>query len=194
MVRKFHFRSPKCHWLVLMLIIIRFMINMCFHVFSNFATSIASMSQHCTLQTASVNHHSIDGGNTEWVSENISEKSVWTNFNFCHITVENSTEAVDLQEEKKSPVFACTCGITRIDTHNLTNFTNTTFSLSLSSPSSLHPSSARPELGERKTEKRQSEKKREIRFPFHVGSLEWSLKPQSVLALDKEAGFNKYVD
>lgn len=42
--------------------------------------------------------------------------------------------------------------------------------------------------------KRPSQWEKEIRFPFHVGSLEWSLKPQSVLALDKEAGFNKYVD
>lgn len=42
--------------------------------------------------------------------------------------------------------------------------------------------------------KRKSERGREIGFPFHIGSLEWSLKPQSALALDKKAGFNKYVD
>lgn len=85
---------------------------------------------------------------------------------------------------------------------HLINFTDTRFLLldfflSLPSPSSLHLSGARPELGERKTEKkkkRKSEKKREIGFPFRIGSLEWSLKPQSALALDKEAGFNKYVD
>lgn len=50
-------------------------------------------------------------------------------------------------------------------------------------------------------EKQKARKKNEemgggvgIRFPFHIVSLEQSLKPQSALALDKEAGFNKYVD
>lgn len=85
------------------------------------------------------------------------------NTNRCQIISYNSGE--------------CTCGVTRIDTHNLTNFTGTTFfflvsfcfccclflSPSLPSPPSLHLSGARPELGGRKTEKKkkESEKKRE---------------------------------
>lgn len=67
-----------------------------------------------------------------------------------------------------------------------------------------HPPSISPVPGLGLVEDRQksesSEKAREkgergkIGFPFHIGSLEWSLKPQCVLALDKEARSNKYVD
>lgn len=122
------------------------------------------------------------------VSENASWKSIWTHIKLCHLTVENSIDALYSHSLVASPIFFlvsfCFCFFVFL-------------SPSLPSPSSLHLSSARPELGGRKTEKRKSEKEREEReigFPSHIGSLEWSLKPQSVLALDKEAGFNKYVD
>ena len=117
------------------------------------------------------------------------KKSIRSNVKLCHITGYYG-----------SPIFTCACDNTHTAARNLINFTDTRFLLldyflSLPSPSSLHLSSARPELGERKTEKKKKKKKkREIGFPFHIGSLEWSLKPQSALALDKEAGFNKYVD
>lgn len=93
-------------------------------------------------------------------------------------------------------IFKRTCGVYHLSLGLTLLLFLSLLSPRLPSPSCLHLSGARPELGGRKTEKKESEKEKGggIGFPFHIGSLEWSLKPQSVLALDKEAGFNKYVD
>lgn len=109
------------------------------------------------------------------------EHFIKINMNQCQIISYNSGEW------HRGPVFTCTCGVTRIDKHNLINFTGTTFfswslfvsvsfsfSFYLPSPSSLHLSGARPELGGRK---KQKEKKREGergRSDFHSTLDHWS--------------------